>query len=711
MLVHKGDERPYRLAIPVVLVLAAVAAYWPLWRNGFSGSDDTIYITGNCMLRKGLCLETIRWAFEFSAISYWHPVTWLSLLADYDLFGLNPVGFHLVNLCLHAANALLLFLFLRRSTRRLWESAGVALLFALHPLNVEAVVWAVERKTVLSTFFALLALHAYGRYVRRPGPRRMLPVLVTFALGLMAKAMIVTLPFLLLLLDYWPLGRFVGDGDGAPAPAWRLLLEKVPLFGLSAASATLSVLSVRGIGGTAELVGTPMGERLTNAAVSYAAYLGKLFWPVDLAIFYPLRDHYPVWQWVGAVLLLGVVTVAALRSWRRSPWFAVGWCWYLGVMLPAIGLVRGGVWPAMADRFAYLPFIGLFLVLSWEGGALVRKYSLPPLVPAVITTAAGLLLICATYRQTTLWRSPITLFSHALEVSGESVMTCGGLGVAYFEAGEYDKALPLLRRVGELDPDSPDYEIAQGRIAWEKRNLPLAAEWLNKALRKRDDEVETLYYLGLVHEGLGEHEQAVRDYGDLLVSRQPDSGCYRDKAQERRRLLVERRLSSLEGARRAVAANPADIGARLELATRLDSLGFYAEALPHYLVLERSGVESWQLFASIARDYVRLAETGKAAAYFEKCLGLNPADAGTLNELGIIRRERKRYQEAIALFGQAIALDPTYFPAPYNLAVTYVQAGDRANAVRWLRYVGERFPDYRPRVLPLLAGLERGRGR
>src|ERR1035438_9079897 len=363
----------HTLLFSLVLFAAVLASYSPITHNGFLNYDDDTYLTSNLHVRAGLTWPTVKWAFTTYDAANYHPLTWLSHALDCQLFGLNPAAHHEVNVLLHAANAMLLFLLLQAATGFTWRSLFVAALFALHPVNVESVAWAAERKNVLSMFFFLLALHAYVWYTRRPALRRYMLIAFLFVLALLSKPQVITFPFLLLLLDYWPLGRFgAALLHGAPestrtlpklSSGW-LVLEKIPLLLLSAASAIVTMKAQRAGGAIQTLSQYSPLLRLETAVIAYVRYLGKAFWPSNLVALYPHpTKFYPAWQVGAAVLLLILITVTSLRA-RGHRYLAVGWLWFLGSLVPMLGLVQVGA-QAIADRYAYIPFIGLFVMCTW----------------------------------------------------------------------------------------------------------------------------------------------------------------------------------------------------------------------------------------------------------------------------------------------------------------------------------------------------------
>jgi len=463
----------------LVLVAATLAVYNPVNRNAFVNFDDDHYITGNPHVLAGLNWSTVKWAFTNYYEANWHPLTWLSHALDAQLFGLNPVGHHYTNVVLHGLNAVLLFLLLQSATGFTWRSLMVAALFALHPVNVESVAWASERKNVLSMMFLLLALQAYGWYARRPAVGRYALLAGLFACGLMSKPQVITLPFLLLLWDYWPLGRLAGADDTLaasaslragrePARTPALLLEKLPLFLMALASAVVTMQAQKAGGAIHSPVLYPFSLRLENAMVSYSRYIGKAFWPASLSPLYPHPlDLLRFWQVIASSIFLLVMTALVIRN-RRRGYLVTGWFWFLGALVPMIGLVQVGE-QAMADRYAYLPFVGLFLMVSWglAEWAETKKISSAWLaVPALaILVAFGVL----TYRQIGYWRNSETLWSYALRVTSvRSYKAHFNLAVTYDAEGRYDEAVEQFRDA--IDPRDDDPRIHLGLGIYDQRH-------------------------------------------------------------------------------------------------------------------------------------------------------------------------------------------------------------------------------------------------
>lgn len=438
------------LVLGGALALLTVLAFLPALANGFVLLDDPLYVTANTKVRQGITYDGLVWALTANVANNWHPLTVLSHMLDVEVFGLAPTGHHLTSLLLHLASVLLLFEALRRMTGSVFRSALVAALFAVHPTRVESVAWVAERKDVLSGLFWMLALLAYVAWVHRPSVGRYLLVALAVTLGLAAKPMVVTLPFLLLLLDLWPLGR---RGIG------KLILEKIPLFALSAASSVATLLYQKT--SLAPLEVLPWDLRLANAVVSYATYLGKAFVPRDLAVFYPFPREIPAWKVAGSVVLLALLTGFALWRARRSPWLLLGWLWFLGTLVPVIGLVQVGR-QAMADRYTYLPYIGLFLAVVWGIGEIVERRAAFRLVLGVLSVLAILGFAGMTRAQARQWRDSVTLFRHALAVTGDNPLARRGLAKALAAQQEGDHGHAVREAQprdeddgGRLRPEAP----------------------------------------------------------------------------------------------------------------------------------------------------------------------------------------------------------------------------------------------------------------
>jgi protein O-mannosyl-transferase len=519
----------YKLVLSLLLVVVTLALYNPVSRNGFVNFDDDRYVTGNPQVLAGLRGSTVAWAFTSFEQANWHPLTWISHALDCQLFQLNPVGHHYTNLLLHAVNALLLFLILQWFTGYTARSLVVAALFALHPLNVESVAWVAERKNVLCMFFLLLAIAAYGWYVRRPGVARYLLVAVLFAMALMSKPMAITLPLLLLLLDDWPLGRMRFPGNATPYNEGRrrfaactqspttLCLEKLPLLALSAGSAVITMIAQRAGGAVLTSAARSPLLRLENVIVSYALYIQKAIWPSHLAALYPYPHALPAWEVAASAIFLLAVTYAALR-YRQHRYLAVGWFWYLGTMVPMIGLVQVGN-QARADRYAYLPLIGFFIMIVWAAAEWARARQLS----ARYMPACGLAILVAfssvTRIQLGYWHDDFSLWSHALAVTRNNYVAENNFANALVRQGRIDEAIIHFRTASVLEPLDPTSQLNLGIYAEQHGDLAQAEMRYASTLQLATDtqlRATAFANLGTVYFALHDYGRAQQSFDSAL---------------------------------------------------------------------------------------------------------------------------------------------------------------------------------------------------
>jgi hypothetical protein len=540
------NDRILRVALSVALVLITLAAFWGVFGNDFAGYDDEAYVVRNDHIKHGLGLATVKWAFSTMYCANWHPLTWISHTLDCCMFEMDPAGHHLTSLLLHIASTLLLFLLLRRMTGAIWRSAFVAALFAVHPLHVESVAFAAERKDVLSALFWMLTMLAYLRYVQRTCVKRYLLVILIFALGLMAKPMLVSLPIALLLLDWWPLGRIKGTGnreqgeegkqrDGEapadPRPLARLILEKLPLLVMIVVSSVVTFIaqSQSAVVSTAKY---PIIGRIENAFVSYAGYLYKMVWPAGLSFFYPYRKHLPVWQVSMSAILIAAITVLVFTRWRTRRYMAAGWLWYLITLVPVIGLVQVGE-QAMADRYTYIPLIGIFIMIAWGIGDVVER-----LRAGVTYAAAGACIVvvalsAVTANQVTYWRNDEALLRHAIKVDSDNGMAHYNLGVILHEHGRYDESLPEFREAVRCDPEDSASQMNLGLVLVDKGEFREALGHLRAAARldPKNANAQFSYGNGLIRcnryrESIAVLRKAVKLQPDLAGAHQSLAAVY-----------------------------------------------------------------------------------------------------------------------------------------------------------------------------------------
>ena len=607
------------ILVCLFLILVTSAVYWQVQNHDFTSFDDNYYVTDNDHVRSGLSAENFRWAFSFEdkEKTYWHPLAWLSHMVDVELFGLNP-GMHLVsNTLLHAGNAVLLFFFLRLATGAFWRSAVVAILFALHPLNVESVAWIAARKNVLSTFFWMLVLIAYLQYVRNSDFRHYAILLLVFLCSLMVKPMLVTLPCVLLLLDYWPLRRMPerrDDGAGGKGSRQVIkddrtgkiihyVLEKIPLLMLSGLLIFVAVFSFKD--GTISVVKVPLPIRFENAVVSYIRYIGKIFWPQDLAVFYPFPVSIPLWQTLGAGCLLTALTWVFFRSVRSAPYLTVGWLWFLGTLVPVIGLVQAGLWPAMADRFAYIPQIGIYIVVAWGIHDLARNRIKPVYIAASVAVAASLLFMI-TLKQVTYWQNSKTLFERAVSVTAQNAVAHYNLGCVLDREKQHHAA---MEQYGKALSINPYYARAHNNMGNSLLGLGLtqkALVYLQSAVRLDPFNPEAHNNIGVALTKMGEIKAAERQFKEALK------------------------------------INPEYAEAHNNLGAVLRWQGKNNEAVRHYMMALQYMPDYIEARNNLGKALFRIGKTDMAKNQFKRVLALSPEDNVARRELEKLSQKGSR---------------------------------------------------------------------
>lgn len=660
-----------------LLVGVTIAVYAAVAGNGFVVYDDPKYVTGNPEVRRGLTLAGLEWAWTTGHASNWHPVTWMSHMLDQDLFGEGPAGQHLTSLFLHAANTLLLFLLLERTTGSIGRSAFVAALFGVHPLHVESVAWISERKDVLSTFFWLLATLAYVRWTRSPSRPRYLLVVFLAALGLASKPMVVTLPFTLLLLDIWPLARL-------SAGVRALVLEKLPLFALSAASCIVTFLVQRAGGAMGSLDRYTPATRMSNACISVGAYLRKAVWPRDLAVYYPYPTHAPAaWRIAGVIVLVVLVSALALRERRRRPYLLVGWLWFLGTLVPVIGLVQVGI-QSMADRYTYVPLTGIFIMVAWGVPDLAarlfekRRESLARWL-AIPGVAAVLALAGCTWIQVGYWRDSKTLFAHALDVTTDNSIAHADLGIALATEGKFEEAIAHYRESLRIRPGHAPTLHRLGKALKRIGHEDEAAASFNEALRGDPDFADARNDLGLLLAGQGKVQEAIEQF-ELVLRVQPDDAqAYYNLGQALAQQGHED--DARRHFERALSLDSDFAGAHASLGRLLEAEGKTREAIEHFETAIRIDPAD-----TSARAYLEHALESRNLA---SSTGSMPFDPGTgtpeapeqLNENGVELARGGRLDEAIEQFRKAIARKPDLTRAHVNLGLALADKGRHADAV------------------------------
>jgi tetratricopeptide (TPR) repeat protein len=675
-----------------VVGLAAVAfgVFAPSIGYGYVTFDDPYYVLGNAHVKSGLNADSIRWAFTTFDLSNWHPLTWLSLELDVSLWGMNSQGFHVTNVLLHAANTAILFLALRALTGAFWTSFTATLLFAVHPLRVESVAWVTERKDVLSAFFGLLALWLWAGYLAAPSAWRYLLVAMALALSLLAKPMLVTLPCLLLVLDWWPLGRASRMRDWP----W-LVLEKLPLLIPVVIAATLTYHAQLHHGSVKDLTAFPLDVRLENAAVSYVEYLSKTVWPFGLAVYYPHpgADGLPISKLIGASGLLAAITLTAVLLRRRAPYLLAGWLWYLGTLVPVIGLVQVGN-QAMADRYTYIPQVGLLVAICQGAADLARAYSRGALAALA---AAAVFLTVLTHDQLELWRDSVDLWQHSIRAAGESTTSLISLGRALEDKNSYpealhnyeqalkiepnsvqgltclggllsrmgrpDEALPHLTRAISLDPEDPLVHSYIGNVYYQRGQMDNAVIEETKAIELAPGFAAAYCTLGSAEAARGNLERAAERYQEAIRLEPRFAEAHFQLGQ----VMLSRgeNEEALDHILLALQYNPRIPQASLILAKAYCAVGesFLSKgepgrALPDLLAAVERDPELWNANLGLGKALMALGDSNRADGYFKQAARLNPRSAEALYYFGMALARNGVCDEAEKRVGEALTMEP-----------------------------------------------------
>jgi tetratricopeptide (TPR) repeat protein len=623
-------NRPH-IWLAALLFLITLSVFWPLTRSNFINYDDNVVITENLQLKSGLTLGSIAWSFTTTYASNWVPLTWLSHLIDVELFGFSPGGHHFTNMLLHAASAVVLFLVLRLMTGSLWRSFVVAMLFSLHPLHVESVAWVTLRRDVLSTFMWFLCMGLYYYYVLAPGWKRYLPVMLTMALGLMAKPMLVTLPLVLMLLDIWPLRRWDGTlrstqhlKRAIPQMGLRhLLLEKTPMLGLSAASTLITLLAQKTGGAIKSVESYPLDARLGNALVSYMTYLFKMVWPQNLIVFYPHpgKDLLPWKIWTAAAILL--LISAFVWLFRRHGYLLTGWVWYVVTLIPVIGLVQAGD-QGMADRYTYVPLVGIFIALAWGISETAAKLKSKNFILPFFTVTVLIASTALTRAQVGYWFDSKTLFEHALRVDPNNYVAHNNYGIVLDEMGKHDEAIPHYRQSVAQQPTHIEALANLGVSYVETGDYEEAKHFLSRALMLNGDHAEALNYTGLLLSAQGQHGESLAYF------------------------------------RKAISIKPQYVEAYFLLGHNLAQQGSYQEA----------------------------------ENYFRKVIMMDPAFSQAFNNLGLLLSIRGADKEGKTYLLKALDLNPKYAKAHFNLGNIFKKEGSGVEALNHYKKAMQINPDY-----------------
>ena len=661
-------QSPDRLRIFLIcltLGLGTFIAFEQVRQNDFINFDDTAYVTKNENVQKGLTIDSFVWAFTTGHQANWHPLTWLSHMFDYELYGLNPAGHHLTNLLLHILSTLLLFAVLNSMTGAIWPSAFVAAMFALHPLHVESVAWIAERKDVLSGFFWMLTIAAYVRYVKHPSLLRYLGVFLSLCLGLMAKPMLVSLPFVLLLLDYWPLGRFELQRQAAStgSSAWRLFVEKIPLIVLVIISSVVTYLVQQRGGAMWDVEAFPMGIRLANVPVSYIGYLGKMIYPVRLAVLYPHPGHSLVMrQAVTSLLVLIFITAVVIYLSRRSAYLLVGWLWYLGTLVPVIGLVQVGS-QAMADRYTYLPLTGIFIMAAWTVARLSAKWRYRKIVLGISAGLILIVLLVCTRIQVDRWRNSETLFERTLALTENNSIINNNLGMFWFEKNDSLRAVNYFNQAIEIKPDFAEGYYNLARALQSQENYDEAIKYYQQAIHIKSDYAAAHNNLGTALQLQHRLDEAISQYRRALELKKDYVGAHYNLGMA---LQITGELDeAIEQYRQTLHLRPKHASALNNLGRTFQSKQMFDEAVKCYLEalhIDPDLAEANYNLGKILRLNGRLDE---AVIYFNQSLRSRPDYPDAHFSLALVWNLLNKYDKAIIHFNEALRLKPNW-PQPHN---------------------------------------------
>ena len=616
-----------------ILVLLILVVYCQVKNCDFVDYDDQLYIIENNYVQDGLTYKGIVWAFTTFHVGNWHPLTWLSHMLDCELYELNPMGHHWTNVLFHIANTILLFFIFQKMTGAVWKSALVAALFALHPLHVESVAWVSERKDVLSTFFGMLTILAYIGYVKKRNLFRYLLIFMLLSLGLMAKPMLVTLPFVLLLLDFWPLERLKYYSSGQPSKLFSLIWEKVPLFIPVTISSVLTILAQKDVGALYTFEALPITTRIANAFISYAGYIIKTVWPQNLAVFYPHQfGELSLWYVFLAALAIATISFFSIRWFRKYPYITVGWFWYVGTLVPVIGLIQVGA-QSMADRYTYIPLIGLFIIVAWGISDLLKKWHSNKIVLAVFAIILISAFSTQSYFQIKHWKNSTSLFEHAVKVTNHNWLAYNNIGIHLSNAGKYEDAIYYYKEALKIKPNHAEALFNLGTALYDTGKTDEAILYLNKALIVNPN-----------------HVYAHNNLANIL--------CLKGKLEE-----------AILHYKEAIRSNPEYPDAYSNLANLLSFQGKFNEAVFYFnkaLEINPRRADAHYNFGILLINQHKLKE---AVVHFAEAIKINPDYKEAYNHIGIVLLQLGKIEKAEKFFVKAVQIDPGYKEAVNNLLI------------------------------------------
>ena len=663
------------------LALCCVAIYGQTLAHNFVVYDDTLYVTENAEVQAGLSWTGVVWAFTTDRAMYMHPLTWMSHMLDCDLYGLRPWGHHLTNLIFHMLGTIALFLVLARMTKRAWPSALTAALFAVHPLHVESVAWVAERKDVLSMLFWTLGLGAYAWHRQRPGAWRYSATALLFLLGFLSKPMVVTFPFVLLLLDYWPLGQV---DLAAPLGTMRrqlarLAVGKTPLFLMTAAMCAVTVVMQASANNLRFMDKVSLADRCANAVVVYALYLVKTVWPSGLAVFYPHPIHRPLWQVAGAAVMLAAITLLCLRGARRRPWLIVGWLWYLGTLVPVIELVQAGTF-SHADRYTYIPLIGIFIMVAFSLDEVRDAGHVPKKAVTAAAVLAVAALTAAAIHQTAYWKDSETLFRHALTVTPDNTISQNNLAAGLYENKKLREAFEHCERAVQLAPGNNVSIEGMAMILHDEGRYEEALAKHREALAIQPEDGKALKNLRKTLKALGKLDPIEEEYGRLgqKAAKSVDDYCRLGTLA----MTLGDPNAAFEAFEAALLMEPNSKKVHISIGDALAEEGKFADALAYYEKAWRADPKDAQSLYNMGVMLSKLKRPEEAMEKYREALRCRPDFAEAHNNLGSLLANAQHLDEAVEHYRRAIALDPNYVQPKINLASLLAFQGKTGEAVQ-----------------------------
>ncbi|MBK5273631.1 MAG: tetratricopeptide repeat protein [Desulfuromonadales bacterium] len=667
---EKCNSKRNVIVLCIALVVITLAVYFQVGDHPFSTFDDPSYVTDNVHISSGITGKNISWAFSSVEAANWHPITWLSHMTDAQIYGLNPRGHHLTNVLIHSISTVLLIFLLLRLTGSLWQSIFVAALFALHPLHVESVAWVAERKDVLSAFFWFVSLLFYAEYVVKHRPASYIFSLISFMLGLMSKPMLVTLPLVMLLIDFWPFDRYVHEehkqGQRQHFVIISLIKEKIPFFACSLISGIVTIYAQHEGGAVSSFESISLIYRIENAMIAYVKYIGKTVWPHDLAVLYPLPSEFQFWQIICSLSFLLLVSIAVIATRLRFPYLLVGWFWFIVTLLPVIGLIQVGS-QSMADRYSYIPSIGLFIIAAWGVPDLIRGMQHRDGILALVGSAVIFASVVLTWQQLRYWRDSISLYQHSLQVAPGSYSVHYNLGLALAEKGNLNAAIHQYHEAIRIRPNHPDSHGSLGLALAEKGDLDAAIRECQVALQLSPNDAKAHYNLGFTLDMNGNLEAAIREYQEAIRISPNNLKAHNNLGVA----LV--RKGDLDSAIReykvALQINPDDTKTHYNLGRVYAKKGYLDAAIHEFQVTLRISPNFKDAYINMADALLSKGDLDSAIREYQNALRLSPNDIDAHCNLGVVLAKKGDLDAAIQEFQNVLRISPNDTYAQNNLGL------------------------------------------